>query len=170
MSPPPPIPTGPPARLPAATSRRAAHLRIGASAWHVRVGGWWQASTACVCRVFTGRSRRSREPTSSSSVAAARSAEIPARGSRCARPPPRVLAQCTHAHAHAHAHVHVHVHAQSPAPSPPNRESCARRRQAHGWSKDTRLPYSASTYASGVSHADFCLVVQVRRSGGGGLG
>ena len=28
MSPPPPIPTGPPARLPATASRRAAHLRM----------------------------------------------------------------------------------------------------------------------------------------------
>jgi len=32
--------------------------------------------------------------------------------------------------------------------------------KAHGWSKDTRVQYSASTFASGVTHADFCLIVQ----------
>jgi hypothetical protein len=70
-----------------------------------------------------------------------------------------------------HTHTCMPMCTPSPQPPlPPNRESGARRRQAHGWSKDTRLPYSASTYASGVSRADFCLVVQVRRSRGGGLG
>jgi len=39
--------------------------------------------------------------------------------------------------------------------------------KAHGWTKDTRLPYSASTYASGVSHADFCLIVQGEAKGTG---
>jgi hypothetical protein len=196
--------SSPPARLPAAypTPTRALPRACVRACWCVKT------STACVCCVLTGRSRLSREPTSSSSVAAVKSVEIPACGSRCARPQPRVLAQhvpacacacacactcaymcmCMRMHMCIHAHVHTCTCAcactctcctctctcmctPSPQPPlPPNPESRACRRQAHGWSKDTRLPYSASTYASGVSHADFCLIVQVRRSGGGGLG
>ena len=36
--------------------------------------------------------------------------------------------------------------------------------KAHGWSKDVRVPYSAATYASGVSHADFCIIAQEVRA------
>ena len=36
--------------------------------------------------------------------------------------------------------------------------------KAHGWSKDVRVPYSAATYASGVSHADFCIIAQEVRT------
>ena len=161
--------SSPPARLPAAypTPTRALPRACVRACWCVKT------STACVCCVLTGRSRLSREPTSSSSVAAVKSVEIPACGSRCARPQPRVLAQHVPACACACACACTCAYMCTPSPQPPlppNPESRACRRQAHGWSKDTRLPYSASTYASGVSHADFCLIVQVRRSGGGGLG
>ena len=114
--------SSPPARLPAAypTPTRALPRACVRACWCVKT------STACVCCVLTGRSRLSREPTSSSSVAAVKSVEIPACGSRCARPQPRVLAQhvpacacaCACACTCAYMHMYLHVHAQSPAPSP----------------------------------------------------
>ena len=139
--------SSPPARLPAAypTPTRALPRACVRACWCVKT------STACVCCVLTGRSRLSREPTSSSSVAAVKSVEIPACGSRCARPQPRVLAQhvpacacacacactcaymcmcmrmhmCIHAHVHVHAHAHVaHAHVPAcarPVPSPLSR-------------------------------------------------
>merc|ERR1711924_137329 len=39
--------------------------------------------------------------------------------------------------------------------------------KARGWTKDVRVPCSASTYAVGVSHADFCIIAQGDAKGAG---
>ena len=131
--PPSPVPARLPARPPnrryLALSRAFSRVTCGTRACvracareclRACVRACWFVKTpmACVCCVLTGRSRLSQEPTSSSSVAAVRSAEIPARGSRRARPLLRVLAQCMYLHVPACTCIYLHVHAQSPAPSP----------------------------------------------------